>query len=219
MATNDFLHYLATYTNGHENPDRIPSLVQISAEQGISVAKLREQLGGARALGLVDVRPKTGITRKPYRFAPPVTESLLYAVARDRANFAAFADLRIRLETAYWPEAVAALTPADHAVLQQLMARAWDELNGDPIIIPHPEHRQLHMTIFSRLENPFVQGLLEAYWNAYEAVELSSYADISYLRAVWQFHQDIVDAICAGDAGASLAAFESHTQLLRTRSN
>lgn len=218
MNSNEFLKYLARYDNGHDDPDRIPSLGELSGEMGVSVAKLREQLEAARTLGLVEVKPRTGIRRKPYSFTPAVTNSLLYGVARDRTTFAHFSRLRVRLETTFWHDAVCQLTEQDHGELRSLVARAWDELNGDPIIIPHPEHRKLHLTIFRRLDNPFVLGLLESYWNAYEAVELSSYADLSYLQEVWHYHERIVDAICRGDEDASLAAFIEHTRLLRIRS-
>lgn len=218
MASNEFINYLVEHTNGSDDPDRIPPLGDLSAEMGVSIPKLREQLEAARTLGLVEVRPRTGIRRKAYSFTPAVTQSLLYSVARDRASFAAFSDLRVRIETAFWRDAVCALTSEDLLELRALLNRAWDELNGDPIIIPHPEHRLLHLTIFKRLENPFVTGLLEAYWNAYEAVELNSYADLAYLREVWTYHERIVEAIWNGDPNASLAAFIEHTQLLRIRS-
>lgn len=214
---SELFAYLAAPRNGAEDPDRIPPLGDLARETGVSVPKLREQLGAARSLGLVDVKPRTGIRRRRYSFAPAVTNSLLYGISRERGRFSDFSDLRVRLETAYWHDAVCALTPEDVGELQALVAKAWQELNGDPITIPHAEHRRLHLTIFSRLDNPFVAGLLEAYWSAYEAVELNAYADLSYLREVWTYHEKIVDAIAAGDTGASLAAFVEHTKLLRGR--
>ena len=215
---NDLFTYLAFHKNGEDDPERIPPLGELSETMGISVPKLREQLGAARTLGFVEVKPRTGIRRKAYSFAPAVTNSLLYAIARDRARFAEFSDLRVRLETAYWCEAVNALTLEDITELTGLVQTAWAELNGDPITIPHAEHRRLHLKIFSRLDNPFVTGLLEAYWTAYEAVELNSFAHLAYLREVWAYHERIVQAIAAGDAGASMAAFVEHTNLLRNRS-
>ena len=71
---------------------------------------------------------------------------------------------------------------------------------------PHAEHRALHLTIFRRLNNPFVRGLLEAYWEAYEAVGLSLYSDFHYLREVWTYHDQIVAAITAGDVIQGLDA-------------
>lgn len=212
---SEFLQYLAAHENGAADPDRLPALDELSNEIGISVPKLREQMEAARQLGLVEARPRTGIRRKPYTFS--ATPSLLYAVALDPANFRAFSELRNRIEAAFWCEAVAALTPEDHAELENCITLAWEKLNGTPVRIPHPEHRKLHLTIFSRLDNPFVRGLLEAYWEAYEAVELDSYADYAYLREVWGYHQSMVEAIVQGNIEASKQAFIEHTGLLRHR--
>ena len=83
--------------------------------------------------------------------------------------------------------------------------------------IPHQEHRQLHVGMFRRLENPFVIGLLEAYWEAYEAVELNVFSDYNYLERVWDFHARIVECICADQLDAGLALLVEHAQLLRDR--
>ncbi len=214
---SELLEYLAALPAGNGDTQRVPPISVLSAEIGIGVSKLREQLEVAKALGLVEVRPRTGIRLKPYDFLPAVSQSLLYAVVMDRGFFDMFADLRKRVEAAYWYEAVDLLTPEDHQTLQNLMQQAWDKLNGSPIRIPHFEHRQLHLTIFSRLENPFVRGILEAYWDAYEAVELDSYTDLTYLREVWTYHQRIVDAIQKGDREASFQNFIDHADLLRHR--
>jgi DNA-binding FadR family transcriptional regulator len=214
---SELFNYLATHHNGAKDPDRIPPLGEISKDVGVSVPKLREQLGAARTLGLVEVRPRTGIRRVPYSFTPAVTNSLLYAVARNRDQFAAFSDLRVRLESAYWCDAVSALTPEDVKELAGLVEDAWSSLNGSPITIPHAEHRRLHLAVFKRLDNPFVTGLLEAYWTAYEAVQLNAYADLAYLREVWTYHARIVEHIAAGEIELSLTAFIDHTTLLRNR--
>ena len=43
-------------------------------------------------------------------------------------------------------------------------------LAGTPIHIPHKEHREFHTAIYRHLNNPFVLGILDAYWDAYEFV-------------------------------------------------
>jgi DNA-binding FadR family transcriptional regulator len=125
--------------------------------------------------------------------------------------------LRNHIEASFWSEAVALLLPEDHARLQELVHSAWDKLRGDPIQIPHAEHRDLHLTIYSRLDNPFVRGVLEVYWEAYEAVGLSVYADYAYLREVWEFHQKMVDAIVEGNPEIGYQALVAHTDLLQAR--
>lgn len=197
--------------------ERLPSLEKLSAELKISIGKLREQLEVARVLGLVDVRPHTGIRVAEYNFLPAIRYSLLYALAKDPDQFDAFGELRNHVEAAFWHEAVARLTPEDHIHLKELVALAWAKLNGQPIQIPHAEHRSLHLAIFKRLENPFVKGLLEAYWEAYEAVGLNVYSDYQYLREVWTYHEGIVGAIAGGDAAEGHRLLLQHTSLLRYR--
>jgi DNA-binding FadR family transcriptional regulator len=211
-----FLYYLASTCN-QEGGDQLPSLRELSRELGVSVSTLREQLEVARALGLVEVRPRTGIRRQPYSFSPAVKMSLAYALQLSPENFMAFADLRNRLEDTYYDAAVAKLTSEDHIELRQLMKRAWDKLRGDPIQIPHDEHRQLHLLIYHRLDNPFVTGILEAFWEAYETVGLSVFADYNYLQQVWNYHQQIVDAICSGNHMAGHQALIDHKDLLSHR--
>ncbi len=77
--------------------------------------------------------------------------------------------------------------------------------------IPHEEHKQLHLTIFGRLENPFVSGILEAYWEAYESIGLNVFTDYAYLREVWGYHQRMVDSICSGDLEKAATAPWSNT--------
>lgn len=213
FLNSDFLHYLATTCN-LEGGEQLPSLQDLSQKLGISISGLREQLEVARALGMVEVRPHTGIRRQPYSFSPAVKMSLAYALQLSPNNFLAFSDLRNNLEDAYYTAAVEKLTEQDHHELQELMKRAWSKLRGEPIQIPHEEHCQLHLLIYRRLDNPFVTGLLEAFWDAYETVGLSVYADYAYLQQVWDYHQQIVDAICAGDHDAGYQSLKNHKDLL-----
>ena len=212
---SDFLRYVAA---GHfHTGDRLPSMEELSAELKISVGKLREQLEVARSLGLVDVRPRLGIRLEEYDFLPALRLSVMFALASDPSRFQAFSDLRNHLEAAFWHEAVTRLTEADHQYLHELLRDAWAKLDGQPIQIPHAEHRALHLAIFSRMENPFVKGLLEAYWEAYEAVGLNVYSDYQYLREVWTFHADIVNSIVAGNHETGYRLLCEHTHLLRHR--
>ena len=213
-----FLNYLASIDS--DDPEgRMPALNELSKELGVSVSVLREQLEVARALGLVEVRPRTGIRRLPYSFTPAVLQSLGYALRLSPDHFEAFADLRNHLEACYWDEAVRLLQAEDLQELRNLMERAWNKLRGPQVQIPHEEHRLLHLLIYRRLNNPYVQGILEAYWEAYEAVGLNVYTDLRYLEEVWMYHQQMVDAIVASDFEAGFLALREHTDLIYQRPN
>jgi len=212
---SDFLRHLLS--EGYQPGDRLPSLSDLGSQVGVSVGKLREQLEVARMLGLVEASPRRGITRTEYDFRPAVRLSLLTALALDPQLFEAFSSLRTHLEYAYWGEAVSRLTDEDQCHLCQLVADAKIMLSQPRIQIPFREHREFHLSIFKRLNNPFVIGLLEAYWDAYEAVELNTYADYPYLQEVWSYHERIADAICAGDIDGSRQLLIDHMELLSQR--
>lgn len=215
--SNDFIHYLVSTCKDESGSSRLPSLSELSQELGISVASLREQLEVAKALGFVEVRPRTGIRRLPYTFLPAVQQSLSYAMEVDRNYFDAFSELRNHIEAAYWYEAVELLDGDDYEYLQSLLERAWEKLHSPQIKIPHLEHRQLHMGIFRKLDNLFVTGILQAYWDAYEAVGLNMYAGYDYLQQVWRYHQRMVEAIRSGDFESGYLALVEHKDLLYHR--
>ena len=215
---SDFLNYIIQ--RGFQPGDRLPSIQELTADAHLDMSanKVREQLEVARALGLVEVRSKRGTRLKDYAFTPAVRLSALYALARGE-SFESFASLRNHVESAYWNDACALLTAADLAIMQDCIDSANEKLDSPPIHIPNPEHRRFHMTVFTRLSNTFVLGILEAYWDLYEEVGVNRYMDYSYLRRVWDYHARILQCIRDGRFNAARQAFIEHTSLLRYEPN
>lgn len=210
----EFMQYLVNRSNETNGAEQLPSLSKISDEMGVSVAYLREQLEVAKALGFVEARPRTGIKRLVFSFLPAVKQSASYAIAIQPDLFWKFSDLRVHIEAAYWDEAVKKLQKDDHQNLENLVDQAWKKLRGHPIEIPHTEHREMHLKIYSRLGNPFVQGLLEGYWDLYEAVGMNLYTDYNYLEQVWKYHQVMVESICNEKYEQGYQALVEHKDLI-----
>lgn len=212
---SDLLNHIVR--NGFQPGDRLPTITELQDANhlNISTSKVREQLEVARALGLVEVRSKTGMRLKPYSFTPAVRLSLFFALALDPHHFEQFTALRNHVEVAFWHEACATLTEDDKAVMRKCVVSAREKLNGHFIRIPDEEHREFHLTMFKHLDNPFVLGILEAYWDAYAAIEPNRYAEYTYHQSVWDFHERILNAICAGNFDEAQALFIEHTHLLR----
>lgn len=185
----------------------LPPLNEISRELDMSVGKLREQLEVARTYGLVSVKPRVGIQRMPYTFSPALLPAVLFGLASGEASFTQFSRLRQAIEREFWDDAVILLTDADKADLVRLVESAWSKLRGTPVHVPNQEHRQLHLSIFKRLDNPFVQGMLQTYWDAYESSELTRFMRYEYWTDVWTYHENIVNALQQGE-------FEQGKQLL-----
>jgi DNA-binding FadR family transcriptional regulator len=196
--------------------ERLPALSDISNELGISIGKLREQLEIARSLGLVSVRPRLGIQREPFDFSHSINNGLLFSLAMGEATFEQYSQLRQIVEEGFWNQAVALLTMEDKLRLGELVEKAWAKLRGEPIHIPNSEHRELHLTIFSRLENPFVQGVLAAYWDAYEASERTRFVSYAYWVKVWTYHEQIVEALLNNEFELGRQLLVEHFSLLRS---
>lgn len=217
MAINlgsDFLNFIIR--QGYQPGDRLPSIQELTADTHLDMSanKVREQLEVARQMGWVEVRSKRGTRIKDYAFTPAVRLSALYAMACGE-RFEDFASLRNHVESAYWQEACALLTAADLEIMQRCIDSANQKLDSPPIHIPNPEHRLFHLTVFKNLDNRFVLGILEAYWDLYEEVGVNRYMDYSYLRKVWDYHSRILELIRDGQFDEAQRAFVEHTRLLR----
>ncbi len=210
-----FLAYLAEKVA--EGCEFLPSITELSKHLGMSISTLREELQVAKAMGLVEVKPRTGIRCLPYKFSPAVCASLAFAVSVDRSRFREFSDLRNHTEASYWYQAVSSLTSEDISELKVIIEKAKMKLSADPVQIPHSEHRQLHLTIYRQLNNAFVEGILKSYWDIYESVGLSIYEDRKYLERVWNYHQQMVEAIANADFLSGYQALIAHMDLLFQR--
>ena len=195
--------------------ERLPTISDLSVELGVSVSKVREELAVARAMGHIHIKPRLGMQVQHYAFGPAATLSVLYALGLDRAHFHDFSRVRKSVELSFWHEAVALLCEEDVAYLRSLVDLARQRLTRVPIEVPFDEHRSLHLTFFKHLENSFVQGILEAYWEAYEAFGLALYADLSYHHEVWDYHERMVECVARRDFDGGLEALREHMTLLR----
>jgi DNA-binding FadR family transcriptional regulator len=197
----------------------IPPLSKLSKLLNMSVSSLREQMAVARNMGLIEVKTRTGIRILDYSFSSSVFQSILYSIQLDRHYFLSYLDLRKHLEAGYWFQAASQLTGDDINGLRKILERAIEKLNGNPSQIPHKEHRDLHLLIYKKLENPYVFGLLEAFWELYESAGLNLYTDKQYLHTVWQYHRQIIEALEASDLKKGYQVLLAHMDLINHRAS
>jgi GntR family transcriptional repressor for pyruvate dehydrogenase complex len=204
-------------TQNEASEIKLPPMDELADKLGVSRGKLREELIAAQAYGVVDMRPGDGTYVRPFDFYTAVRTLVLYGLALDRGNFDRFYRLRVELEVAFWDRAARSLQQEDKDELQRILDHADRKLSGTPVEIPYREHREFHLRIFDRLDNEFVQGLLRAYWDAYEAVGLHRYFDLSYYEQMWASHRSIADAIAAGQYEKGKKVLIQHFTLLQDR--
>ena len=88
--SSEFIQYLVLHANdggdGQTDTERLPSLNDFSKELGLSVARLREQLEVAKAIGLVEVRPKVEFANVLFRLRDGDFDSAVRALLVFRAG-------------------------------------------------------------------------------------------------------------------------------------
>lgn len=210
-----FMKYLASLPA--DSSSRLPPLTQLSQQLNISVASLREQMEVARAMGLIEVHPRTGIHKVKFSFSHTVVMSLVYCNESGEDAFQQISDLRKHIEAAYWQEAASQLSPIHIDQLNQLVDKAFQKLHSRPPQIPVEEHKSFHLVMYQKIANPYVQGILEAYWTMYELTGMAVYADLQYLEQVWHFHRRMVDALSRSEFDAGYRVFKDHIDLMSQR--
>ena len=210
------IRYIFDHANTGDNT--LPSLKEISKHLNSSVASLREDLETLRFMGIVEAQPRKGLRLLPLSLVPVITKSAQIATYIDEKYFHHFSALRLYIEKSCFFEAAEKLELADIKLLETQVNIAINKLEGHPIQIPFDEHKQLHLMMYTRLDNIFIEGILTSYWNIYKAVGLDLYTDIGYLRRVWQYHQNIVEKIKRGNIIEAHQLLIEHMDLLYLRS-
>lgn len=73
------------------------------------------------------------------------------------------------------------------------------------------------MLVYSKLQNPFVIGLLETYWDLFEQFGYLQTPEIDYLEKVWLYHGKIVDAVANNDLALGYNLMREHMDLFNQR--
>lgn len=212
---SNFLEYLSDNYPGEE--DQMPSLSELSKALGISLSTLREQLEVARVLGFIEIKPRAGMRTLPYNFSNTVKLSTCYGIKRTPSLFKQYTSLRNHLELSYWYEAARLIDNTDISEMYALVSTAKKKLLCIPIELPACEHRRLHMLVYSKLQNPFVIGLLETYWDLFEQFGYLQTPEIDYLEKVWLYHGKIVDAVANNDLALGYNLMREHMDLFNQR--
>lgn len=191
----------------------LPPERELAKQLGVSRSSVREALIALEMTGWVDIRTGNGVyvaQPLPQAAIPQESETcslqdLLQAREAFEGMLAGFA---ARNGTAVQREALLALT----AELQQYNENDAAFLEQD---------KRFHLLIGEMSGNDVLRDLLEQLWNRRHSPHVQRlerhYADNSFAQAMNADHQQIADAIGAGDEAVARQAMESHLQHVQQR--
>jgi DNA-binding GntR family transcriptional regulator len=67
------------------------------------------------------------------------------------------------------------------------------------------------------LNNQYLDGILDAFWEVYHLSGLEVYPDFTYVERVWQYHARIVEQLRNRNYSAGLSLLIEHMDLVNQR--
>lgn len=202
---------------GHLQPgDLLPPEAQLARDIGISRLSLREGVKSLEAVGILEARQGEGLYVKAFSF-DSIFENLPYSFATDGKSLRDLLQVRTALEEGLVGMVVTRTTPAQLARLEDLVEGMLTRAAAGETF--ESEDREFHRVLYAPLENPFLDRLVELFWEVFH--RLNGNADVSLwnLEQTAHDHQAILDALRAGKAEQVVAAMHTHFQQIHARLN
>ncbi len=193
--------------------DTLPPEQDLVRDLSVSRPALREALAALQALGLVTSRQGSrrvlgevsmqAVVEALTRFMEPSIDLMLEML-----------DVRRVLEVAFFPTAVANMTPSTLRELRRLVDRMESKAaRGLPFI---REDAAFHQLLYVHVDNHTFHGLVAAFWHMFD--ESSEQLQVgSDLPASAHRHATIVDALEAGDTPLAIHELNVHFFDVRSR--
>lgn len=166
------------------------------------------------AVGILEARQGEGLYVKAFSF-DSIFENLPYSFAMSGKSLRDLLQVRTALEEGLVGMVVGRTTPAQLDQLEQLVRRMFEKSAAGQTF--EAEDREFHRVLYAPLENPFLDQLVELFWEVFH--RLNGGADVSlwHLEQTARDHQALLEALRDGKARAVTRAMHAHFQQIRDR--
>lgn len=194
--------------------DQLPPEGQLAKDMGMSRLSLRESVKTLEAVGILEARPGEGIYVKAFTF-DSIFENLPYSFAADGKSLVDLLQVRTALEEGLIGMMVGRTTPEQLDRLEQLASTMVQKAKAGETF--EDEDRAFHMTLYGPLENPFLNRLVELFWEVFR--RMHGGADVTHwnLEQTAVDHLAILNALRAGKPEETVAAMRTHFRQINAR--
>ncbi|CAM3710429.1 Transcriptional regulator, GntR family [Deinococcus saxicola] len=194
--------------------DPLPSEGQLAKDMGMSRLSLREGVKTLEAVGILEARQGDGIYVKAFTF-DSIFENLPYSFASDGQSLRDLLQVRTALEEGLVGMVVSQSSPEQIAELdglaQQMVTKAQ---NGQTF---EDEDREFHLTLYRPLNNPFLNRLVQLFWEVFRRLHGNAGVTHWNLEQTAQDHVAIVEAIRVGEGEQLTRAMHTHFRQIKER--
>ena len=191
----------------------LPPERELAKQLGVSRSSVREALIALEMTGWVDIRTGTGVY-----VAQPLPESATVQEG-ETCSLQDLLQAREAFEGMLAGFAARNGTSAQRAALLALVARLQQHDENDAAFLE--QDKRFHLLISEMSGNDLLRELLEQLWNKRHTPHVERlerhFADNSFAREMNADHQQIANAIVAGDEVAARQAMEDHLRHVQQR--
>jgi len=199
--------------------DKLPSMIDLAKEFGVSRATVREAFSSLVGMGLIDLRHGEGTFVRRVDVQTMITEPMNAAILLGMGDLQALLDVRRLLEagSAQWA--------CERRTAQHLDLLAAAVAAMDPAVERGLEDRvgadlQFHLALAEAAGNDVLRNLLNVLGEAVRSVLRTTW-EAQPIDVLYAEHRAILDAVRAQDAARAVQLVDVHLrqseQLLRTK--
>ena len=202
-------------SNGLTVGKPLPPEATLAQQLGISRPSLREGVKALESVGVLEARHGDGVYVADFSF-DSIVENLPYSMLADNAQLTQLLEVRTALEVGMIAKIAEIIPKADIDELQHLAMRMKQMAEEGKSFAD--EDRQFHARLFSCLENPFLDRLVDLFWKVFQKMAHTlPVAAPSSGQQTAQEHLEIVERLSQGDVIQLQLAHERHFQEIRKR--
>ncbi len=188
--------------------DALPPETALARQLGVSRNSVREAVRSLAALGIVEVRPGSGLFVREFSF-DSVVDNLAYDAVFNLEEFIHLLDVRRYIELGMVERVIAAAEPSQMATLRRILVD-WRQA-AERGAYSAAEDRSFHRTLYGNLDNPLLARIVDAFWVVYSlALERVPVAGERDPIETYRRHERIAAALLRGDAAAMREAIMEH---------
>lgn len=194
--------------------DGLPPEAQLAKDIGVSRLSLREGVKSLEAVGILEARQGEGLYVKAFTF-DSIFENLPYSFASDGKSLLNLLQVRTALEEGLVGMLADKTTPEQLQELEHLSESMLSKAQANQNF--ENEDREFHRVLYAPLHNPFLDRLVDLFWEVFH--RLNGSADVTFwnLEQTANDHRVIVQALRRGEPESITAAMRAHFQQIRTR--
>lgn len=206
---------IALINNGSLQPgDKLPSERKLMAQLNVSRSPIREALRSLSLIGLLETRPGDG-TYVSEHLSASLMDQVDWSILMEREDILEWLEVREPLEIQAASLAAERARPKDIELVEEALATYYNSTDDLERLVE--AEIQFHESVVRAAGNKTLSRLMGIFYEFYRKYVQQERFHFAIKAPRQQGHQEILEAIRAGDPDAALQAMRNHLSTSKQR--